>query len=102
MIFIPWNKDDYPDSFNILNSQVRGKAIEIAIALLRDGMAGGRAIAIATEKAREYVGGNKYQDEFHVVSHSDGWQLMKESSNSAIFVEETKISLLDEIKALRE
>lgn len=95
---MPWNKNDYPDSFKNLDTDVRGKAIEIANALLRDGMDEGRAIAISTEKAREYVEGNKEQDDYVVTTHSDGWQLKKESSDSAIFVEETKQSLLDKAK----
>lgn len=95
---MPWNKNDYPDSFKNLDTDVRGKAIEIANALLRDGMDEGRAIAISTEKAREYVGGDKEQDNYLVTTHSEGWQLKKESSDSAIFVEETKESLLDKSK----
>jgi len=95
---MPWNKNDYPDSFKNLDTDVRAKAIEIANALLRDGMDEGRAIAISTEKAREYVDGDKKQDDYLVTPHSDGWQLKKESSDSAIFVEETKQSLLEKAK----
>ena len=95
---MPWNKNEYPDSFKNLDSDVRGKAIEIANALLRDGMDEGRAIAISTEKAREYMEGNKEKDDYVVTTHSDGWQLKKESSDTAIFVEETKQSLLDKAK----
>jgi len=95
---MPWNKDDYPDSFKNLNPKVREKAIEIANALLKDGMEEGRAIPIATEKAREYVGGNVKQEEYHVIAHSEGWQFKNASSDSAIFVEDTKKSLLDKAK----
>ncbi|MFX3673426.1 MAG: hypothetical protein ACE3JQ_03120 [Paenisporosarcina sp.] len=95
---MPWTTTDYPDSFKNLNTEVRNKAVEIANALLKDGMAEGRAIAIATEKAREYVGGTKKQNEYQVTSHSDGWQLKIGSSKSAIFTEETKQALLDKAK----
>ena len=95
---MPWNKEDYPDSFKNLNPKVREKAIEIANALLKDGMDEGRAIPIATEKAREYVGGSAEQEEYHVAVHSKGWQFKKASSDSAIFVEDTKQSLLDKAK----
>ncbi|MET1013642.1 MAG: DUF2188 domain-containing protein [Paenisporosarcina sp.] len=95
---MPWNKNDYPNSFNNLNADVRNKAIEIANALLKDGMEEGRAIAIATEKAREYVTGDQKQDVYQVTAHSDGWQLTKESSKKAIFVSETKEDLLEKAK----
>lgn len=95
---MPWNKNDYPDSFNNLNADVRNKAIEIANALLEDGMEDGRAIAIATEKAREYVAGDKKQAVYQVNAHTDGWQLTKESSKKTIFVSETKDALLGKAK----
>lgn len=95
---MPWNKNDYPDSFNNLNADVRNKAIEIANALLEDGMEDGRAIAIATEKAREYVTGDNKQEVYQVKTHTDGWQLTKESSKKAIFVSETKDALLEKAK----
>ncbi|MGB3260288.1 DUF2188 domain-containing protein [Paenisporosarcina sp.] len=95
---MPWNNNDYPDSFKNLDTPVRKKAIEIANALLRDGMEEGRAIAIATEKAREYVGGDEKQEVYQVLKHSDGWQLQKDSGSKAIFVAETKQDLLDKAK----
>ena len=77
---------------------VRKEAIEIANALLRDGMEDGRAIAIATEKAREYVGGDVKQEIYKVLKHSDGWQLQKDSGTKAISVVATKQELLDKAK----
>lgn len=50
---MPWSKDDYPDSMKNLDPEVREKAVEIANALLADGMKEGRAIAIAISKAKE-------------------------------------------------
>ncbi len=95
---MPWNNTDYPDSFNNLDTPVRKKAIEIANALLRDGMEEGRAIAIATEKAREYVGGDVRQQVYKVLKHTDEWQLQKDSGKKAIFVAETKQELLNKAK----
>lgn len=95
---MPWNKNDFPDSFKNLDTPVRSKAIEIANALLRDGMEEGRAIAIATEKAREYVMGDTNQPVYNVKKHSDGWQLQKDQGSKAIYVEETKQGLLDKAK----
>ena len=95
---MPWNKRDYPDSFNHLHKDVRNKAIDIANALLKDGMEEGRAISIATEKAREYVIGDQKQEVYQVRVHPDGWQLTKKSSDKAIFVAETKESLLEKAK----
>ena len=53
---MPWNKNDYPDSFKNLNEKTRNKAIEIGNALLeKENMDEGRAIAIAISKAREWA-----------------------------------------------
>ncbi len=98
-IILPWTKNDYPDSFKNMDTQVRNKAIEIANALLRDGYEEGRAIPIAMEKAREYVGGSKQQEVYHVETHENGWQLKKEDGKRAIYIEETKQSLLEKAKS---
>jgi len=53
---MPWNKNNYPDSFKNLNEKTRNKAIEIGNALLeKEDMDEGRAIAIATSKAKEWA-----------------------------------------------
>ncbi len=52
---MPWTKDDYPVSLKNFRARVRNKAIEIANALLEEGNDEGRAIAIATAKAREWA-----------------------------------------------
>jgi uncharacterized protein YdaT len=51
---MPWTKDDYPDSLKNFMAPVRNKAIEIANALLEEGYDEGRAISIATAKAKEW------------------------------------------------
>ncbi len=53
---MPWTEDDYPVSMKNLTPEVRQKAIEIANALLAQGYAEGRAIAIGTKQAEEWGG----------------------------------------------
>ncbi len=51
---MPWTPDDYPPSLQNFMAPIRNKAIEIANALLEEGYDEGRAIAIATAKAKEW------------------------------------------------
>lgn len=51
---MPWTKTDYPDSMKNLAPRIRKKAIEIANALLEDGMEEGSAIPIGISKAKEW------------------------------------------------
>ncbi|WP_426453306.1 hypothetical protein ACP26L_13880 [Paenibacillus sp. S-38] len=51
---MPWRNGDYPPSMKNMDPQIRHKAVEIANALLEDGHEEGRAIAIATAKAKEW------------------------------------------------
>ncbi len=48
---MPWSLDAYPPSMAKLPPPVRGKAIEIANALLAEGMEEGQAIRIAIAQA---------------------------------------------------
>jgi uncharacterized protein YdaT len=52
---MPWNNDYFPASMKHLPPQAREKAIEIANALLEDGMEEGKAIRIAIAKAKEWA-----------------------------------------------
>ncbi|MBB6097303.1 uncharacterized protein YdaT [Deinobacterium chartae] len=52
---MPWTRNDYPASLKNLTPEVRGKAVEIANALLEEGYEEGRAIAIATARAEEWA-----------------------------------------------
>ena len=52
---VPWNSDYYPPSMSHLPDSVREKAIEIANALLEEGMEEGKAIRIAIAKAKEWA-----------------------------------------------
>ena len=52
---MPWTVDRYPASMRRLPPWVRDKAIEIANALLDEGMDEGKAIRIAIAKAKEWA-----------------------------------------------
>ncbi len=52
---MPWTMQRYPVSMRNLPQATRIKAIEIANALLAEGMEEGRAIRIAIAKAREWA-----------------------------------------------
>lgn len=52
---MPWNESYYPASMRHLDPAVREKAIEIANALLGEGMEEGMAIRIAIAKAKEWA-----------------------------------------------
>jgi uncharacterized protein YdaT len=52
---MPWNADYYPPSMQHLAPVVRAKAIEIANALLDEGMEEGKAIRIAIAKAKQWA-----------------------------------------------
>jgi uncharacterized protein YdaT len=52
---MPWTADRFPPSMRRLPAIVRPKAIEIANALLEEGMDEGMAIRIAIAKAKEWA-----------------------------------------------
>lgn len=52
---MPWNADRFPPSMRHLSPPVRDKAIEIANALLAEGMDEGKAIRIAIAKATAWA-----------------------------------------------
>lgn len=52
---MPWSPERYPASMRRLPLPVRLKAIEIANALLAEGMDEGRAIRIGIAKAKEWA-----------------------------------------------
>jgi uncharacterized protein YdaT len=52
---MPWSEQRYPRSMQSLPPWVRRKAIEIANALLDEGMDEGKAIRIAIAKARQWA-----------------------------------------------
>jgi uncharacterized protein YdaT len=50
---MPWYNGDYPPSYKNQPLKVRNKAVEIANALLEEGMPEGTAIATGLKRARE-------------------------------------------------
>ncbi len=52
---MPWDRDHYPAAMRFLPPVVRGKAIEIANALLAEGYDEGKAIRIAIARARTWA-----------------------------------------------
>jgi uncharacterized protein YdaT len=52
---MPWNDAYYPTSMRHLSEVTRSKAIDIANALLAEGMEEGKAIRIAIAKAKEWA-----------------------------------------------
>jgi len=51
---MPWSLDHFPVAMKNLEPEVRNKAIEIAIALLRDGHDEGFAIRMSISRATEW------------------------------------------------
>jgi uncharacterized protein YdaT len=58
---MPWYNGDYPPSYKNQPVELREKAVEIANALLEEGMDEGIAIATGLKRAREYFE-NKQED----------------------------------------
>lgn len=52
---MPWSEDRYPPSMRHLSPVARAKAIEIANALLAEGMEEGQAIRIAIARAEQWA-----------------------------------------------
>lgn len=52
---MPWSLERYPASMKHLSEPVLEKAIEIANALLEEGMDEGKAIRVAIAKAKEWA-----------------------------------------------
>ncbi len=52
---MPWNESHFPRSMMHLDALVRGKAIEIANALLEEGYEEGSAIRIAIAQAKRWA-----------------------------------------------
>ena len=51
---MPWYNGDYPPSYKNQPEHLREKAVEIANALLKDGVEEGIAIATGLKRAREF------------------------------------------------
>jgi uncharacterized protein YdaT len=107
---MPWTRQDYPVSMKNLDQRVRGKAVEIANALLEDGSEEGRAIAIATAKAKEWIKVHplheKMADPFdsddrqniHVVPKGERWIVKEVGENKALLNANTKAEAVERAK----
>lgn len=96
---MPWTKKDYPVSMKNLATPVRHKAIEIANALIEQGMKEGVAIASAISRAKDWAAnrgkkrtnakGSRVTDEkthgkdVYVTPSEKGWALKEEGSEAA-------------------
>jgi uncharacterized protein YdaT len=60
---MPWTEQRYPPAMQSLAPPVRAKAIDIANALLGEGMDEGKAIRIAIAKARQWAGHHAIRQE---------------------------------------
>lgn len=95
---MPWTKNTYPPSMKNLPSAVRGKAIDIANALLDESnMNEGRVIATAISRAKDWAANRgkrtgstnprskvtdlkKHGEDRYVIPHGDAWALKKEGA----------------------
>ena len=102
---MPWTKKDYPSSFKNFNSKTRNKAIEIANALVdEEGYEEGRAIAIATQKAKEWASDReslkKNGKDQHVVFKDGLWKVEKEGKEKASYTFDRKEDALEKAKEI--
>lgn len=56
---MPWYNGDYPPSYKNQPLKLRNKAVEIANALLKEGVEEGIAIATGLKRAREFFKSEK-------------------------------------------
>lgn len=55
---MPWTSKDYPPSYKNQPAKIRNKAVEIANAMLEEGVEEGIAIATGLKNAREFYDDN--------------------------------------------
>jgi len=60
---MPWYNGDYPPSYKNQPTELREKAVEIANALLHEGMEEGIAIATGLKQARELLENHKEKNQ---------------------------------------
>ncbi|MCY8105473.1 DUF2188 domain-containing protein [Bacillus mojavensis] len=127
---MPWSMKDYPASLKNLEKPVKKKAIEIANAMIDEGYEDGRAIPIATSKAKEWVenASKKEIDDFlkhddeterdeeanddarpelmnkaeHVIKHKNGWAVKAEDAKRVSEIKETKTEAIERAKEIAE
>ncbi|MGX4764687.1 DUF2188 domain-containing protein [Bacillus mojavensis] len=127
---MPWSMKDYPASLKNLEKPVKKKAIEIANAMIDEGYEDGRAIPIATSKAKEWAenASKKEIDDFlkhddeterdeeanddarpelmkkaeHVIKHKNGWAVKGEDAKRVSEIKETKTEAIERAKEIAE
>ncbi|MEC1290390.1 DUF2188 domain-containing protein [Bacillus mojavensis] len=127
---MPWSMKDYPASLKNLEKPVKKKAIEIANAMIDEGYEDGRAIPIATSKAKEWAENAskkeidvflKHDDETerdeeanddarpelmnkaeHVIKHKNGWAVKAEDAKRVSEIKETKTEAIERAKEIAE
>ncbi|MCY8423717.1 DUF2188 domain-containing protein [Bacillus vallismortis] len=125
---MPWSMKDYPASFKNLEKPVKKKAIDIANAMIDEGYEDGRAIPIATSKAKEWVenaskeeiddflkhddvterdedsssgNGHELMDKAeHVIKHKNGWAVKAEDAKRVSEVKDTKEEAVERAKEI--
>ncbi|CUB22875.1 hypothetical protein BN2127_JRS7_00233 [Bacillus subtilis] len=125
---MPWSMKDYPASLKNLEKPVQKKAIEIANAMIDEGYEDGRAIPIATSKAKEWAE-NAYKEEIddllkhddeterdedsssgngpelmdkaeHVIKHKNGWAVKAEGAKRVSEIKDTKKDAIERAKEI--
>ncbi|QDK67890.1 DUF2188 domain-containing protein [Bacillus halotolerans] len=127
---MPWSMKDYPASLKNLEKPVKKKAIEIANAMIDEGYEDGRAIPIATSKAKEWAenASKKEIDDFlkhddeterdeeanddarpelmnkaeHVIKHKNGWAVKAEDAKRVSEIKDTKKEAIERAKEIAE
>ncbi|MBY4605409.1 MULTISPECIES: DUF2188 domain-containing protein [Bacillus] len=125
---MPWSMKDYPASLKNLEKPVKKKAIEIANAMIDEGYEDGRAIPIATSKAKEWAenASKKEIDDFlkhddetdrdedsssgngtelmdkaeHVIKHKNGWAVKAEGAKRVSEIKDTKKDAIERAKEI--
>ncbi|MHC5563463.1 DUF2188 domain-containing protein [Bacillus spizizenii] len=125
---MPWSMKDYPASLRNLEKPVQKKAIEIANAMIDEGYEDGRAIPIATSKAKEWAENAskeeiddflKHDDETerdedsssdngpelmdkaeHVIKHKNGWAVKAEGAKRVSEIKDTKKDAIERAKEI--
>ncbi|PNB53496.1 hypothetical protein C1X64_33595, partial [Pseudomonas sp. GW456-E7] len=78
---MPWSMKDYPASLKNLEKPVKKKAIEIANAMIDEGYEDGRAIPIATSKAKEWAENASKKEIDDFLKHDDETDRDEDSSS---------------------
>ncbi|WP_087992985.1 DUF2188 domain-containing protein [Bacillus vallismortis] len=125
---MPWSIKDYPASLKNLENPVKKKAIDIANAMIDEGYEDGRAIPIATSKAKEWAenASKKEIDDFlkngdetehdedpssgtgpelmdkaeHVIKHKNGWAVKAEDAKRVSEIKGTKKEAIERAKEI--